>query len=125
MTILSRDDILKAQDLPSETVHIPEWGGDVIVKTLTGKERDAFETSLYEGSGNNRRQNLKNIRAKLVVRAVVDAEGNRIFTDADVEKLGNKSAAALDRIFDIVQRRNKISESDMEEMAGNLQPDQS
>ena len=46
MNILSKDAILAADDLPRETVHVPEWGGDVYVRTMSGTDRDAFETSL-------------------------------------------------------------------------------
>ena len=42
MNILSKDAILAADDLPRETVHVPEWGGDVYVRTMSGTDRDAF-----------------------------------------------------------------------------------
>jgi len=33
MNILSKDAILAADDLPRETVNVPEWGGEVLVRT--------------------------------------------------------------------------------------------
>jgi len=40
--LLTRDEILKAEDIQYETVPVPEWapGGTVRVKTLSGEERD-------------------------------------------------------------------------------------
>ena len=46
MTILTKDQILNAKDSVVEKVTISEWGGDVNVKSLTGKERDQFEESI-------------------------------------------------------------------------------
>ena len=84
MALLTREAILQAQDLPTEQVHVPEWGGDVLVRALTGAERDRFEQSIVEQRGKSTRMNLQNIRAKLVALTVVDEQGNRIFKDEDV-----------------------------------------
>jgi len=116
---LTRDAILKAQDLPTEEVEVPEWGGVVRVRGLTGAERDAFEQSIVEQRGKNTRMNLRNIRAKLVALTVVDEEGNRVFSDEDAEALGKKSAAALDRVFAVAQRLSGLRPEDVEELAGN------
>jgi hypothetical protein len=123
--ILTRDQILKSNDIETITVPVPEWGGEVLVKTMSGKERDDFEQSLFEGQGKDRKQNLKNLRAKLVSRTIVDESGKRLFTDSDIDLLGTKSASALDRVFEVSQKQNKISNDDVEEMAGNLSPSQS
>ena len=123
MALLTRDAILQVQDLPTEQVHIPEWGGDVLVRALTGAERDRFEQSIVEQRGKNTRMNLQNIRAKLVALTVVDEQGNRIFKDEDVKWLGNKSAAALDRIFEVAQRLSGLRDEDVEELAKNSESD--
>ena len=41
--VLSKEQILQADDLKTETVEVPEWGGDVLLRELRGRERDAFE----------------------------------------------------------------------------------
>jgi len=49
-----------------------------------------------------------------------DPETNKqLFTVADIDALGQKSAKALDRIFEIAQRLSKIGANDVEEMAKN------
>ena len=123
MALLTRDEILQVQDLPTEQVHVPEWGGDVLVRALTGAERDRFEQSIVEQRGKSTRMNLQNIRAKLVALTVVDEQGNRIFKDEDVKWLGNKSAAALDRIFEVAQRLSGLRDEDVEELAKNSESD--
>ncbi len=116
---LTREAILQINDLPAEDVEVPEWSGVVRVRGLTAAERDQFEQSIVETRGKNTRVNLRNIRAKLVALTVVDEQGNRVFSDSDVEALGRKSAAALNRVFEVAQRLSGLRPEDVEELAGN------
>lgn len=119
--ILSRDEILKNTDLPTETVSVPEWGGDVLVRALNGRERDEFEAStLLIRDGRDDGRDLRNVRAKLAAKAIVGEDGKRLFTDQDVWALGELSAAALTRVFEAVSRLSGISDRDMEELTANF-----
>lgn len=127
---LNRDEILGAQDIETEEVPVPEWGGSVLVKALTGKESDAYQASCYQErpvldargrpvKGRTEMvRSLANVRAKLVVRCIVDEQGNRVFSDADANALGEKSTAALDRVFEVAARLSRLSEDDIEDLAG-------
>ncbi len=117
--LLTRDAILQAQDIQTERVHVPEWGGDVMVRTLTGAERDAFEATILEKRGKDYAVNLRNLRAKLAAFSIVDKDGNRLFTEADVHALAEKSAAALQRVFNVASKLSGISPEDVEELAKN------
>ncbi len=103
MALLTKEAILAANDLPTERVAVPEWGGDVLVRTMTGADRDAFEASLIGKEGR-----MDNVRARLVSLTLCDDKGERLFTDAEVAELGKKSAKALDRVFAVAQRINGI-----------------
>jgi hypothetical protein len=130
---LSRDQILATKGrLKTQTVHVPEWadGGDdeVIVRELTGSERDAFEASLSvqrpvfgpdKGAAQRMESipDLENLRAKLVAKVIVDAQGVRVFQDTDIFALGELSASALQRVFDVAQElsgMNAEAETDAE-----------
>jgi hypothetical protein len=119
MAILNRDQILQAQDIATETVDVPEWGGAVLVRGLTGQQRDSYEASIMRLNGTNAQLNLINARAKLVALSIVDEEGARLFSDEDVQLLARKSAAALQRVFDVAQRLSGLSASDLEELSKN------
>lgn len=128
VVILNREAILAAEDLPKEIVETPEWGGAVYVRALTGTERDKFEGSLADQirpDGSVKKMDMTNIRAKLVALTVVDEDGQRIFSDADVKALGGKSAAVLDRLFAVAQRLSGFSKEDVEELAKNSEGAQS
>jgi hypothetical protein len=116
---LTREQILKKRDLPREPVDVPEWGGSVLVRGMTGAERDAFEQSIVDTRGKSAKANLANIRAKLCARCIVGEDGARLLTEADAADLGEQSGAALQRVFNVAQRLCGMSASDVEELAKN------
>jgi len=117
--MLTKEQILQADDLPVEVVDVPEWDGSVRVRTLTGTERDAFEASITKKRGDSVEVNMINLRAKLCAMAMIDDDGNRYFSDADVVELGKKSASVLDRIFTVAQKLNGFGQADIKELAKN------
>ena len=76
MALLSKAQILAADDTKQETVEVPEWGGEVIVAVMSGHARDRLEASIV---GKNGGQNLQNIRAKYVAASLVDEKGEAKF----------------------------------------------
>lgn len=116
MAVLSKAQILGATAPAQETVPVPELKGDVIVRGMTGKERDAFEASLVEGKGKKRDINTKNLRAKLVAFCCIDPEGKRLFSDSEAEVLGDVRADVLDRLFSVAQRLSGITQEDADEL---------
>lgn len=123
---LTRGAILETDDAVYEDVLVPEWGPKgqtpppkVRVRSLSGTDRDAFETSLLVGAGKNQRMSTLNIRAKLTALSIVNAKGDLLFALEDILALGKKNAAALDRVFEVSQRLSGISDADVEQLAKN------
>lgn len=117
--VLSRADILGADDRPTKRIHIPEWGGDVIIRTITARERDQFEQSLFVQKGNDIIRNADNMRSKLCSLVLVDEDGKNLFSFDEAAKLGQKSAAIIARLFDEAQKLNGITKEDREDMIKN------
>jgi hypothetical protein len=90
---LSKAKILSAKDVKVETLPVPEWGGDVFVKTLSGTERDAFEDAYSSDK-------MKNFRVRFLVLTLCDENGERLFSDSEIEELGKKSASVISRLFE-------------------------
>ena len=44
--MLTREQILKAQELKTKVINVPEWGGEITLKQLTSLERFAFFEAL-------------------------------------------------------------------------------
>lgn len=124
--LLSRDDILAIEDRTPELVEVPEWGGAVQVRSLSGAERDRYEASMVkyrrlpDGRVEVESVDTDNLRARLVSLSVIDAEGSRMFLESDVLALGDKSAAGLDRVFSVAQRISHLTERDVEALKSGL-----
>jgi hypothetical protein len=111
--MLSKDQILGARDFETKEIDVPEWGGTVTIRELSSKDRDNFEAELHMTD------DLRNLRARLVVKAIIDENGERMFADSDAEALGNKSSSVLIRIFDAVRDMNGMDDEALEEAQGN------
>ena len=114
--------VLEKDDQVVEYVDVPEWGVQVRVVSLTGVERDDFEKSLLiehrdaKGQVVSREVSTANMRAKLTAASVRDEAGKHIFTRTQATELGQKNAAALDRIFRSAQRLSSLTDDDVEDL---------
>lgn len=118
MVILSREDILSADDGQLVPVDVPEWGGTVLVKPLSGDDRDRFEQSNFRRTPDGGMEpNLTGSRARLCQLSIVDEQGNRIFDKADIRKLGAKSSHALDRVAEAARKASGLASGQVEDTA--------
>lgn len=117
--MLRADDLLRPF-LPRERVEVPELGGHVWIRAMTGRERDEWEIELIPlQRGGDRRAVLRNMRARLVARTACDAEGAPLFSPAQAEDLGAQNALVLDRLYDVAERLSGLRAADEREAAGN------
>lgn len=116
MTFLSAEQILAANDREHEDVPVPEWGGTVRVIGLSAADRDAYEAAMAATTrGEVSAARLQNFRAKLLVKALVDEQGKRIFTDGQAKDLGAKSGSVVDRLFDVTRRLSGMGKDALEQ----------
>lgn len=124
--LLSKDEIFGMDDIPTEEVVVPEWKGrKVLVCGLTAAAKNAYQASLVEIKGNSRKVRMENATAKLVVLTVVNRQRQRVFTDSDIERLGTKSAAALERLAKVANRLSGMDEAENAEILKNSEATQS
>jgi hypothetical protein len=97
-----RDQILAAQDIPSESVDVPEWGVKVEVRGMTGAERTRIMDKAVGQTGD---VNLQFVYPEIVIATSFDPEsGEQIFSPQDRDALLAKSANALDRLASVGMR---------------------
>jgi hypothetical protein len=114
MAILTKAQILAANDKKLIEVDLSgegEWGGSVMVRVMSGTERDRFEGEFVNGN-----KTVDNVRAKLVAKCVCDADGNRLFGEDEIPQLGEKSAAVLDKLFAACMKHNRFTKEDVDEL---------
>jgi hypothetical protein len=96
MALLTRDQILSAEDRRSVEVDVPEWGGRVRLAEMTAKQRDSYETAVVKAREADEPLNL---RAAYVCRCLVDEDDQPLFALSDLEDLSAKAGGVLDRLF--------------------------
>lgn len=117
--ILNRDTILQADDLAREQVDVPEWGGQVYVRMMTGEERDRWEMSISKRRSNNGDIDLNGIRAALAVIVVCDEKGNSVFKPEDAKALAKKNGTAIERICFAARKLSRLDDADIEDSKKN------
>ena len=116
---LSKEQILGIRDIKIEELYIPEWEDTVYVKTMSAEERDKFEEAIFVREGNKRKADLVGLRTKMCAFVLCDEQGNRLFTEDEVQALSHKNANALTRIFEKAQEMSKMREGDLEDALKN------
>ena len=116
MAILTKEQILAANDVKRIKINVPEWGGEVYISTMTGTARDEFETGILSNAKGGK---VGNARARLAASTITDELGNLLFTANDIESLGLKSQLALDRVVSEAQKLNKLTNDDLEQAEKN------
>lgn len=115
MRKLSRDDILSADDRKTETVEVAEWGGSVVIRSWTVAEADKIGKHVSKGMDAGY---IENYRETFVAASIIDEDGELMFNGAaDLKELAKKSPAALNRVFEAVNKLNRLEA--VEDEAGN------
>jgi len=115
MKILTPAEILSALDCKVETLEIPEWGGAVHFRPMSGAERDVFDQRVMK----DREGGHMPGRALIASMVLCDADGNRIFAESDADALGKKNASALSRIVNRAMQTGLLGDSGVEAASGN------
>lgn len=100
---LDRKSILAADDVRKEKIAVPEWGGDVFLRVLTGTDRDRFEESYAD-------QKMKAFRIRFLLLALCDEGGERLFSDDEADILGKKSSVVINRLFEAGWKLNAFTQ---------------
>jgi hypothetical protein len=115
MGILTKDQILSANDSALLKVPVPEWGGDVYIKVMTCGERDAYENEWVR----KKETGVDDFRAKFLAKCLVDENGQRLFGNGDIDKLAAKSSKIINRLWLAAMEHNNLSDDAIEETAKN------
>ncbi|HWG77824.1 MAG TPA: hypothetical protein VN660_13680 [Steroidobacteraceae bacterium] len=115
--MLGRGDILGADDLRTEEVNVPEWGGSVRVRSMTGCQREQFEQAVRDRRVANPTEPA--MRALLVAYSCCDESGEPLFKEADLDRLSAKSGVALERVATVAAKLSLLTDASIEEASKN------
>ena len=102
-----------------ELVDVPEWGGKVFVRMMTGEERDRWEMSISKRRGKDGNIDLKGIRSELAVIVTCDENGKALFKPEDSPALAKKNGMAIERICAAARKLSRLDDADIEDSKKN------
>ncbi len=98
-----------------ERLVVPELGGGIWVRGMSGIERDKFEEH-YRRKAKGGKTDLRNFRAQLAVKVIVDVHGQRLLNDSDADIFGKLPSGVLDRIIAKHTELSGQGEEELEEL---------
>jgi len=102
MSILSAADIAAVQDLKRETLPAPEWGGELLLQELTGRQREQLLAWLRNLPDDDPSAVTHGYRERVLAMSLINEDGTPLFVDLEegVAVLGAKSNPMLVRAAD-------------------------
>ena len=125
LRLLKKDQFLKRDDVRYVDEPVPEWAEDGVVpivrmRSLSGAEKDELENQISkQGADGVAKTEIRGLRAKFLVKVIVDEQGRRIFDDSDAGQLAQKNAAALERLFAAGTKLSRFLQINVEEEVKN------
>jgi hypothetical protein len=108
-----REKILAANDIPSETVEIPEWGVELLVKGMTAGDRLLLMQNAYDQK--TQQVNMAIVYPDVVVACAYDPKtGEAVFADSDKSELMTKASAAIERLANVGLRLSGIGQAEQD-----------
>lgn len=113
--MLTRDQILSIDDVTGDLlpVEVPEWGGTVLIRPMSGLARERFEAALTSDKPRH------DLRAMLAASVICDDKGRLLFLESDVKALSEKSNKPLHRLYEIGIKHSAIGKKSVDELEKN------
>lgn len=124
MALLGRAQIDAAMDRRWEDVPVPEWGdgAEVRVMELSAADRGYIEAGSVVAQGESASfqvESLKVYRQKIVALGLVDEHFQRLYSNKEIAKLGEKSGAVIERLALKIQELSGMGRFGVKAAEGN------
>jgi hypothetical protein len=83
-------------------------GIEFIARELTSGDAVKYESSLYSIVNGQPVLKMENSKAKLISLALYDKDGNKVFTDKDIEIINSLPAKLVNKLFEACSKVNGI-----------------
>jgi len=125
--VLTAEAIKAANDQAkrSKTRPVPEWGGDVLIKSWSGTDRLEFLKRTKDAAANGVNVPPDEFWAGVCVLGLVDEAGNPLFNGEGITTLLEKNATVVREIAEDILEHNALGKSAQERAAKNSMSNQS
>lgn len=131
MAILGRE-VLEQQRQPTREVEVPEWGGSILLRKLSGAEvpkLTALATSAFDQQTKVLKdpERMTRMLALGVFWSWVNEQGGQVLSDTvkDVEWLSKQPFELLNRLGDAINEWNGINQTAADDAKKGSEPTQS
>jgi hypothetical protein len=107
MAILSIEQILQADDIPSEVVSVPEWGGEVKVRGLSRASFERINKAsevVVPATGPGQQPTTTRDEARFSEQLFLACVVEPVFAEEHLDALRDKSISALNRVYEAIGR---------------------
>jgi hypothetical protein len=116
---LTKNEILNRKPILKE-VEIPQWGGFVNIRPMTVAEQTKLAELGTKYEKGKTVERIKGITLQVIKWTVVDAEGNPLFSEEDLDQLMQSDASAIMTLQDAIISYSGLTAESREELAKNL-----
>jgi hypothetical protein len=99
MAILTREEILSAEDLELVEIDVPEWGGEVAVAPMTVSQRIDFEEKHYTAEGMPKNIHDADLIYDMLSFSLKKKDGTQMFRRDEIQMLNGKNSKLIRKIF--------------------------
>lgn len=115
MAILSFAEIMEADDITEQELPIPEWGGSVVVRSLSHRTMQKIRNEVSEKAGDGEPDEGE-IEKWILIKGLVQPQ----ITEEEYEHLMDKSYSAVMKIQTAILGRSKTKETAAKEEEKNF-----
>lgn len=122
MTMLTAEAILNASDLTEATVECPEWGGSVLVRSLTKAKVQELRTQATVLTVKNGKPEEEVDSKKLELLMFIHGVVEPAFSADQVEAIAGKANAPVDRVTKKVLEISGLAPNAVKEAEKSVSP---
>ena len=106
----SLDQIVDTVDIEFKTIHVPKWKMSIRIGSLSAEDLISFVET------NEQPKAKRTAGIRLLVKSMVDTDGNRIGRDTDIAILQRKNHQIVTSLIDEVMKLNGLGKKDQEQL---------
>lgn len=111
--LLTREQILAVDDRRRETVKVPAWKGEVLIREMSVLDRTACYAMLSPKEDDTRTQaeRAAAFSAALLVHSLIQEDGSAVLSAADAQAMTQKADSTVAMLVARIQKLNKIDDA--------------
>ena len=112
---VTRDAFLQPKQRRFHVVDVPGMG-KIRIRSINELERSRYEATALDKKGNISSSKLVDMKCRLIVLAVVDGDGNQLFSNSDIGELQKLDSKITNTIVEAIRSHCGISDEDFDEL---------